>query len=235
MEDTCKRGIADETNLPGRLQLKPKAKLFYDKYLVDHDFNNLLFAYARSIAEENARAHVVVTAPTCGSCGIVPACILALKEFDKSLTNQKLVESLMIAGLIGNFAKTNASISGAAVGCQGEVGVACSMAAAAVCYLKGGTINQIEFASEIALEHHLGMTCDPVDGMVQIPCIERNAMSSMFAVNAANYALVTDGIHHISLDRVIEVMNNTGRDLNSKYRETSQGGLAASFDKLTSD
>ena len=141
-------------------------------------------------------------------------------------TKQEVKEALAVAGVIGNIVKANASISGAEVGCQGEIGVACAMAAAALTYLQGGSNEYVEYSAEIALEHHLGMTCDPVDGLVQIPCIERNAMSALFALNASDYSLMTDGSHYVNLDSVIKVMNDTGLDLHSKYKETSVGGLA---------
>ena len=185
----------------------------------------LQYAYALGIAEENASAGLIVTAPTCGACGVVPSIILISDEA-YNIEYSKLIEGLMIAGLIGNLCKTNASISGAEVGCQGEVGVACSMAAGMLAYVKGGTNEDIEYAAEIGLEHNLGMTCDPVNGLVQVPCIERNAIASFQAKSAADYALISGGEHFVSLDRVIEVMKKTGKDLNSKYRETSTGGLA---------
>ena len=155
----------------------------------------------------------------------MPAVILNF-QVEKQVSDEKLIESLMIAGLIGNIVKTNASISGAEVGCQGEVGVACSMASAALVFLNGGNNNDIEYAAEIALEHHLGMTCDPVDGLVQIPCIERNAVASMQAYNIASYVSLAGNSHNITFDSVIKVMGETGKDLHAKYRETSTGGLA---------
>ena len=167
----------------------------------------------------------MVTAPTCGSCGVVPATLLSYQLLN-NIPDDKVIEALMVAGLIGNIVKTNASISGAEVGCQGEVGVACAMAAAALAYLTGKNSYEIEYAAEIALEHHLGMTCDPVDGLVQIPCIERNAVAAMQAHNVCKYVELAGSKHHVTLDSVIEVMEQTGKDLHSKYRETSKGGLA---------
>ncbi|MDD4244211.1 MAG: L-serine ammonia-lyase, iron-sulfur-dependent, subunit alpha [Bacilli bacterium] len=225
MDDAIKRGIATEGVLPGRLKIKRKAKTFYEKYLENHRFPTILYAYSLATSEENASSGIIVTAPTCGSCGVLPSVLLGMHHHHHS-PRESLIKALKIAGLIGNLVKHNASISGAEVGCQGEVGVACSMAAAAAAYLKGGNNSVIEYAAEIALEHHLGMTCDPIDGMVQIPCIERNALSAQYAINASEYALMTDGAHHITLDSVIEVMKETGKDMHAKYRETSLGGLA---------
>lgn len=225
MEAAIYRGIATEGVLPGRLKIKRKAKTFYDKYLENHRFPTILYAYSLASSEENASGGTIVTAPTCGSCGVLPAVLFGMHYHHHS-PRENVVNALKIAGLVGNLVKHNASISGAEVGCQGEVGVACSMAAAAAAYLKGGNNSVIEYAAEIALEHHLGMTCDPIDGMVQIPCIERNALSAQYAINASEYALMTDGSHHITLDSVIEVMKETGKDMHAKYRETSLGGLA---------
>ncbi len=225
MEEVAIKGLSTNGTLPGRLQIKRKASMFYEKYEQTKDPNLLTYALALASAEENASGNVIVTAPTCGSCGVVPAVILT-EKMANHVSQDELVKALMVAGLIGNLAKSNASISGAEVGCQGEIGVACSMASAALTYLLGGTPEQIESAAEIALEHHLGMTCDPIDGMVQIPCIERNALSAQYARNVANYALMLDGKHNVTLDSVLEVMKETGKDLHQKYRETSTGGLA---------
>ena len=177
------------------------------------------------MSEENAAGGKIVTAPTCGSCGIVPAVLYHLHT-SKGFSEERILRALATAGIFGNVVKTNASVSGAEVGCQGEVGVACAMAAAALTYIKGGNIREIEYSAEIGLEHHLGMTCDPIDGLVQIPCIERNAMAAMQAYNCANYAILTKGVHRITFDDAIEVMEQTGRDLREEYRETSRGGLA---------
>ena len=225
MIKSVKDGLEETSVLPGRLKLERKAKTFYNKYLENKNLNSLIFAYALAVAEQNASGKVIVTAPTCGSSGVMPGVLVAYEEF-YNVPREKVIEALAVAGLIGNIVKSNASISGAEVGCQGEIGVACAMAAAAVSSLRGATNEYIEYSSEIALEHHLGMTCDPVDGLVQIPCIERNAMSALFAVNASDYALITDGRHFVKLDSVINVMNETGLDLHSKYKETSVGGLA---------
>lgn len=225
MQKTINQGLIAEGILPGGLNVKRKAHILYQEYLKNPLIENQIYAYALATSEENASGNLVVTAPTCGSCGVLPAVLFALKK-QNQISDDRLLEALMIAGLIGNLAKTNASISGAEVGCQGEVGVACSMAAAAVCYLNGGSNEEIEYAAEIALEHHLGMTCDPVDGLVQIPCIERNAIAAIEAYNVAHYAKLAGSLHNITLDSVLEVMKETGKDLHTKYRETSTGGLA---------
>lgn len=225
MKATVQKGLFTEGYLPGGLKVLRKASSFYQRYLSHPTLENLVYAYALASSEENASGEVVVTAPTCGACAVVPAVILSYQK-QENISDGKLIESLMIAGLIGNIVKTNASISGAEVGCQGEVGVACSMAAAALVYLKGGSNNDIEYAAEIALEHHLGMTCDPVDGLVQIPCIERNAVGAMQAYNIASYVQLAGSTHNITFDSVIKVMDETGKDLHAKYRETSTGGLA---------
>ena len=225
MKKTAERGIKTEGLLPGKLNLQRKAKTFYNQYEKTLDSDILSFAVSLATAEENASGGIVVTAPTCGSCGVLPGTILPELYFGRT-TEEELIESLVVAGLIGNIVKTNASISGAEVGCQGEIGVACSMACGALAYLKKGTNLQIECAAEIGLEHHLGMTCDPVHGLVQIPCIERNAMCSEYARKAVKYAMITDGSHTVTLDSVIEVMHETGKDMHTKYKETSTGGLA---------
>lgn len=225
MEECINRGLNTNIIIPGPLQLQRKAKAMYDKYLIDKNKNTLLFALTLAVSEENASGGEVVTAPTCGAAGVLPGVIFTEYYYNHQ-SREKLVEALAIAGLICNIVKTNASISGAEVGCQGEVGVACSASSAALAYLNGGNEYFIEYAAEIALEHHLGMTCDPIGGVVQIPCIERNAMASEFAYSAANYAMLTSGEHYVSLDSVIEVMQETGKDIQVKYKETSIGGLA---------
>lgn len=225
MEDCIQRGLNTNNIIPGPLKLQRKAKSMYDNYLKDKNKNTLLFALTLAVSEENASGGEVVTAPTCGAAGVLPGVIFT-EYYYNNVKREKLLEALAIAGLICNIAKTNASISGAEVGCQGEVGVACSATAAALAYLNGGNEYFIEYAAEIALEHHLGMTCDPIGGVVQIPCIERNAMASEFAYSAANYAMLTSGEHYVSLDSVIEVMQETGKDIQVKYKETSIGGLA---------
>ena len=185
----------------------------------------LVFAYALAVSEENASGGEIVTAPTCGSSGVIPAVLYHLHK-SHEFTEKRILRSLATAGLFGNTVKANASISGAEVGCQGEIGVACAMAATAACQLFGGSPAQIEYAAEMGLEHHLGMTCDPVCGLVQIPCIERNAYAAARALDANLYSNFTDGVHRVSFDRVVEVMKETGHDIPSLYKETGEGGLA---------
>jgi L-serine dehydratase len=180
------------------------------------------------VSEQNASGGTIVTAPTCGACGVVPAVIREVVE-TLHLDPQEIPKALATAGIIGNFVKVNASISGAEVGCQGEIGTACAMAAGAAAWMMGGTPEQVEYAAEMGIEHHLGLTCDPVNGLVQIPCIERNAFAAMRALDAAEYALLSDGKHRISFDEVTAVLRDTGRDLGAAYRETAQGGLAANW------
>ena len=187
-----------------------------------------VFAYALAVSEENAAGGKIVTAPTCGSCGVVPAVLYHLKK-SKSFTEKRILHALATAGLFGNVVKQNASLSGAEVGCQGEVGVACAMAAAAATQLFGGSVSQIEYAAEMGLEHHLGMTCDPVCGLVQIPCIERNAFAAARALDSNVYSSFSDGMHRVSFDKVVNVMKQTGHDLPSLYKETAEGGLAKDF------
>ncbi|WP_428048999.1 L-serine ammonia-lyase [Candidatus Avelusimicrobium caledoniensis] len=233
MQDTMNRGLKKQGVLPGSLNLERKARYYLHKAETSPRYVrriNNLFAYALACAEENASGGQVVTAPTCGSCGIVPAVCRLLKEvyeFEDSV----ILHALATAGLMGNLAKTNASISGAEVGCQGEVGVACAMAAAASCQLEGGDNRRIAYAAEMGLEHHLGLTCDPVDGLVQIPCIERNAMAASRALDCATYALMSDGDNRVSYDDVLATMMQTGLDMHHDYRETSRGGLARFFKK----
>ncbi|HBG2247102.1 TPA: L-serine ammonia-lyase [Clostridioides difficile] len=228
MRKSIDDGLSTDEIIPGKLLLKRRASTFYNAYKKDKSFSTLVYAYALAASEQNASGNIIVTAPTCGSAGVIPGIFFAMQDF-YNYDDEKIIEALLVAGIIGNIIKTNASISGAEVGCQGEVGAACSMAAAAVAYLKGGTIDHIEYAAEIALEHHLGMTCDPVYGYVQIPCIERNAIAAQRAYDAANYALLTDGSHSVSLDQVVETMKETGIDMMDKYKETAKGGLAKHF------
>lgn len=228
MRDSINEGLEATELIPGKLLLKRRAKDFYNKYLESNKFTTMLFSYALAVSEQNASGNIIVTAPTCGSAGVIPGVIFSLQDHS-GYSEKQINEALLVGGLIGNIIKHNASISGAEVGCQGEIGAACSMAAAAITYLKGGTTEQIEYAAEIALEHHLGMTCDPVYGYVQIPCIERNAIGAERALDSANYALLTDGTHFISLDQVIQTMKETGIDMMDKYKETAKGGLAKHF------
>ncbi len=228
MEKTIERGLKTEGVLPGPLKLERRASSMYIKSCNSRGLMERIsrvFAYALAVAEENAAGGVVVTAPTCGSSGVLPAVLKHLKESYR-LSEEKIINALAISGIFGNLIKHNASISGAEVGCQGEIGTACAMAAAAATYLLGGSLNQMEYAAEMGLEHHLGLTCDPVAGMVQVPCIERNAMAAERALDCAVYALQTDGTHKISFDEVVRIMKQTGQDMKVQYRETSGGGLA---------
>ncbi len=233
MEEAIERGVENEGPLPGPLKLRRKAAAYAMKSRNAHGFIRGIsstFAYALAVSEENACGGVVVTAPTCGSCGVLPAVLKTMQDtFEFSDT--RLIRALATAGLIGNLVKTNGSISGAEVGCQGEVGTACAMAAAAAAHLLGGTPRQIEYAAEMGLEHHLGLTCDPVLGLVQVPCIERNAVAATRAIDAATYATLSDGSHMVSLDEVVDTMLQTGRDMSGNYRETSTGGLAMFYNR----
>ncbi len=226
MKSSAYLGMQTDGLLPGKLNVTRRSSSFYNEYLTNPSLDKIIYAASLGVSEVNASGGIVVTSPTCGSSGVVPGILMGYELFNK-YSKEKLIEGLMVAGLVGNIVKTNGSISGAEVGCQGEVGVACAMASAMVAYLENSSNEVIEYASEIALEHHLGMTCDPIDGMVQIPCIERNAIASMQAYNSAHYAMLTNGIHHISFDKVIDVMMKTGKDLQAAYKETSLGGLAA--------
>ena len=228
MVNAIKNGLDAEGVLPGGLKLQRKASMYYSKslnHLGSMKHNSELISYALAVSEENAGGGKIVTAPTCGSCGIVPGVLYYLYKNNK-LSKKKVINALLSAGLIGNIAKQNASISGAEVGCQGEVGVACAMASAAAAQIMGGSIYQVEYAAEMGLEHHLGLTCDPMLGLVQIPCIERNAMGAVRAIDHCTYVLLGDGRHKVSYDEVVDVMNETGHALPSLYRETSLGGLA---------
>lgn len=231
MQESVERGINTEGRLPGPLNLSRKASTYYVKasgYQRNLQTRGLVYSYALAVSEENASGGIIVTAPTCGSCGVLPAVLYHLSCGHK-FSDERIIHAIATAGIVGNVAKTNASISGADVGCQGEVGVACAMASAAACQLFGGSPSQIEYAAEMGLEHHLGMTCDPVCGLVQIPCIERNAFAAARALDSNIYASFSDGIHRVSFDKVINVMKQTGHDLPSLYKETSEGGLATSF------
>lgn len=233
MQQSVRNGLEHEDVLPGGLRLARKAYSFYKKasaQRADLARTGLLSAYSLAVSEENAGHGIIVTAPTCGSCGVVPGVLYYLKHH-QNFTDREIINALATAGLVGNIVKQNASISGAEVGCQGEVGVACAMASAAAAQLFGGTISQIEYAAEIGLEHFLGLTCDPVLGLVQIPCIERNAIAANRAIAAAEYALYTDGQHRVSFDNVVTAMRKTGHDLPALYKETSAGGLATIVDK----
>lgn len=228
MCESIDNGLNNEGVLPGGLGVRRKAATYFVKakgYNKTLNSRGNLYAYALATSEENAAGGRIVTAPTCGSCGVVPAVLFHLYK-SHEFREIRILRALATAGLFGNVVKTNASISGAEVGCQGEVGVACAMAAAASCQLFGGTPTQIEYAAEMALEHHLGLTCDPVCGLVQVPCIERNAIAAARALDANVFATYSDGKHQVSFDRVVEVMKETGHDLPSLYKETAEGGLA---------
>ena len=238
MNDCIENGCHHPGILPGGLQLKRRAPDLYQKLNNNHgipsifensDIMNRLNLYAMAVNEENAAGGRIVTAPTNGAAGIIPAVLKYFQEAHNKSSADDIYTYFLTAAAIGILYKKGASISGAEVGCQGEVGVASSMAAAGITAVLGGTIEQIENAAEIAMEHHLGMTCDPVLGLVQIPCIERNAMGSIKAVNASRLALIGDGQHHISLDKVIKTMKQTGMDMQSIYKETSMGGLAVNL------
>ncbi len=232
MKDTVEAGLRKDGVIPGGLGLVRKAKVLLStgraKSFGHEKEIYLLSAYAFAASEENACGEVVVTAPTCGASGVLPA-VLYFKQQELGYTDEEIIGALAVAGLIGNIIKENASISGAECGCQAEIGSACSMAAAAFAYLKGLTLHQIECAAEIAMEHHLGLTCDPVAGLVQIPCIERNAVAAMRAVDAVGLAEMLFEFRKISFDLVVKTMHETGRDLSCRYRETSDGGLAAQY------
>lgn len=232
MGNSVERGLQTEGILPGRLKLERRAAEMFRNYqktirqwrVLSREIT-LAEIYAIAVAEENASGGQVVTTPTCGSAGILPA-ILRMLQDRFQLSDEKILRALMVAGLVGAIIAENGSISGAEVGCQGEVGSASAMAAAAACYLLGGTVLQVETAAETALEHHLGLTCDPVYGLVQIPCIERNAVGAVTALNAANLALLSSGRHRVSFDVVVDTMMAVGRDMHVKYKETALGGLA---------
>ena len=231
MQESVERGIDHEGALPGPLKLPRKGPIYYVKasgYKQSLQSRALVYAYALSVSEENASGGTIVTAPTCGSCGVLPSVLYHLAKGHK-FSDTRILHAIATAGIFGNVVKKNASISGADVGCQGEVGVACAMASAAACQLFGGSPSQIEYAAEMGLEHHLGMTCDPVCGLVQIPCIERNAFAATRALDANLYASFSDGTHSVSFDRVVKVMKQTGHDLPSLYKETSEGGLARAY------
>lgn len=227
MQRSVKEGLAEDRVLPGGLCLKSKAKMYLTRSQGLRPIlqsRSCVIAYSLAVSEQNARGGVVVTAPTCGSCGVLPGVLYYMKDI--GFSKDDILKALATAGLFGNIIKTNASISGAEVGCQGEIGSACVMAAVAATQLLGGTNSQIEYAAEMAMEHNLGLTCDPVAGMVQIPCIERNPVAALRALDVSLFAILSDGRHLISFDKVVETMKKTGKDLPSLYKETSMGGLA---------
>ncbi len=229
MQNCVLRGLKTDGVLSGGLNTRRKAKILYDQYVLNEDAetreNRLVCAYAYAASEENASGGVVVTAPTCGSCGVLPAVFYYLKN-KKDVPDKEILKGLATAGIIGNVVKTNASISGAECGCQAEVGVACAMASAAIAQIKGMSLDQIEYAAEIAVEHHLGLTCDPVCGLVQIPCIERNAVAALRALNEVTLASFLSDTRKITFDTAVKTMYETGKDLRTGYRETATGGLA---------
>ena len=231
MKGTIRRGLENEGVLPGGLGLQRKANVYFNKaqsYNAAVSSKAKVYAYALATSEENASGSTIVTTPTCGSSGVLPAVLYHLYT-SHDCSDRRILRAIATAGLFGNVAKEHASISGADVGCQGEIGVACAMAAAAACQLFGGTINQIEYAAEMGLEHHLGLTCDPVCGLVQIPCIERNAFAATRAYDAGAFAMFSDGRHRVPFDNVVKAMRDTGHDLPSLYKETSEGGLAKTY------
>jgi len=233
MSSAINQGLTHVGILPGGLGLGRKAHTFYRKsslYGLDMKNNARIWAYALAVSEENANGGIIVTAPTCGASGVLPAVLRYLNE-TLECSHEDTLRALATAGLIGNLVKKNASISGAEVGCQGEIGTACAMAAAAATQLHGGTNKQIEYAAEMGLEHHLGLTCDPVNGLVQIPCIERNAHAATRALSCCHFALLSGGEHKISFDEITLVMNETGQALPLLYRETSAGGIAQAYRK----
>ena len=241
MQQAVDRGIATTGILPGGLKLSRRAPQIYRR-LEEKFHNNDVDAltiidwinlWAFAVAEENADNGTIVTAPTCGACGVVPA-VLKYAQVTKGFTDEQIIRGLATAGIIGNLTKQNASISGAECGCQAEIGTACSMAAAALAEIYQQDLDQVEYAAEVAMEHHLGLTCDPICGLVQIPCIERNAVAALRAMNACNMSYFLTGSRNISYDMVCRAMHETGINLNHRFRETSEGGLAKLYDRKRS-
>ena len=234
MQRSVEEGLMTEGMLPGGLKVERKAKILFE-----HPAPNevpqvrecrIISAYAFAVSEQNADCGTIVTAPTCGACGVLPASLVYVQQ-QRHLSDERVLRGLAVAGLIGNLIKRNASISGAECGCQAEIGTACAMAAAALTYLFGLKTDQIQYAAEIALEHHLGLTCDPICGLVQVPCIERNAVAAMRAMNSCNLAYFLSDTQRISFDMVVKTMYETGINLNQRFRETSEGGLAKMFNR----
>ena len=229
MQNAIHEGLTTSGILPGGLEVERKAQQLYNKRHIDEREvtreNRIVCSYAYAVSEQNADNGTIVTAPTCGACAVLPSVLRYMQEKHR-FSDEQIIRALAVAGLIGTLTKTNASISGAECGCQAEIGTACSMASAALGELFEMGIDQIEYAAEIAFEHHLGLTCDPICGLVQIPCIERNAVAAMRAINAVNLANFLSGSRKISLDMVIKTMYETGKDLSHHYRETATGGLA---------
>ncbi len=234
MKNAIDEGLSKDGVLPGGLNVHRKAKYLYEKDPQVHEPALIEFqriaAYAYAVAEQNADNGTVVTAPTCGACGVLPA-VLKYAQVTKGFSDEEICRGLATAGIIGNLTKTNASISGAECGCQAEIGTACSMAAAALAELYGQDLDQVEYAAEVAMEHHLGLTCDPICGLVQIPCIERNAVAAVRAMNACNLSYFLTGSRNISYDMVCRAMKETGVNLDHRFRETSEGGLAKLYNR----
>ena len=234
MKNAIDEGLSKDGILPGGLNVHRKAKYLYEQVPEENvpalnEFQ-MIAAYAYAVAEQNADNGTVVTAPTCGACGVLPA-VLKYAQVTKGFTDEEICRGLATAGIIGNLTKTNASISGAECGCQAEIGTACSMAAAALAELYKQDLDQVEYAAEVAMEHHLGLTCDPICGLVQIPCIERNAVAAVRAMNACNLSYFLTGSRNISYDRVCRAMKETGVNLDHRFRETSEGGLAKLYNR----
>lgn len=234
MQNAINEGLSKSGILPGGLSVERKAQFLFNQKHIDESpqtrENRLVCSYAFAVSEQNADCGVIVTAPTCGSCGVLPAVLKYMQE-KNNFSDDDILRALAVAGLTGNIVSTNASVSGAECGCQAEIGTACSMAAAALCELFEMGIDQIEYAAEVAMEHHLGLTCDPVCGLVQIPCIERNAVAAMRAINALSLANFLFASRKVSFDVVVETMYQTGKDLSHLYRETSEGGLARLYNQ----
>ena len=234
MKRSVQEGLHAEGILPGPLQVERKAKMLYEHVepteVPQVRECRIISSYAYAVSEQNANCGTIVTAPTCGACGVIPAALLYMQQ-QRGFTDEQMLPGLAVAGLIGNLIKRNASISGAECGCQAEIGSACSMAAAALSFLFGLKTHQIQYAAEIALEHHLGLTCDPICGLVQVPCIERNAVAAMRAMNSCNLAYFLSDTQRISFDIVVKTMYETGISMNQRFRETAEGGLAKMFDR----
>ena len=234
MKHSIDEGLRASGTLPGGLNVQRKAKFLFEQKAEHHEpaLNEFqqIAAYAYAVAEQNADNGTIVTAPTCGACGVLPA-VLKYAQVTKGFSDEQICRGLATAGIIGNLTKSNASISGAECGCQAEIGTACSMAAAALAELYKQNLDQVEYAAEVAMEHHLGLTCDPICGLVQIPCIERNAVAAMRAMNACNLSYFLTGSRNISYDMVCRAMHETGINLNKRFRETSEGGLARLYNR----
>ena len=234
MKNAVREGLSAEGILPGGLKVERKAKILFENPAPNEVPQvrecRIVSAYAYAVSEQNADCGTIVTAPTCGACGVLPAALVYVQE-QRHLTDEQILRGLAVAGIIGNLIKRNASISGAECGCQAEIGAACSMAAAALTYLFGLNTAQVQYAAEIALEHHLGLTCDPICGLVQVPCIERNAVAAMRALNSCNLAYFLSDTQRISFDMVVKTMYETGISMNQRFRETAEGGLAKMFNR----